>query len=220
MKIRIRSAKKGFTLIEILVVVAILAALAAIAWTAYDSIMGDKESKTAQMQIEKLAASMNDFMSNAENHDKILYGDGDENSATALYQMLYSDFDGDGQTDSIKGVALPVSCKELTYYDPSAGERPEGLLFTKTAAGQYVILDPWDRPYRYRLGYGKKGVRAIAGAKGSKMKRGKDVDKPRKGRGMNVDFDIFSLGEDGLGDGLNNKGENEDNISNIKFLTK
>ena len=50
------------------------------------------------------------------------------------------------------------------------------------------------------------------------MKRSKDVDKPRKGPGVNVDFDIFSLGPDGLGDGLSNKGENEDNVSNIKFL--
>ena len=38
--------------------------------------------------------------------------------------------------------------------------------------------------------------------------------------GINVDFDIFSLGEDGLGDGRTNKDENKDNISNIKFLVK
>lgn len=218
MKLRIHRASKGFTLIELLVVIAILAALAATAWVVVGSVTSKQDEQTAKAQITKLEASMNEFMSNAELHDKVLYGEGDENSAFALYKMLNSDFDGNGETDSVKGVALPLCCKELVYYDPASGERPEGLLFTKNEAGQLVILDPWGRGYRYRLGYARKGVRSSASAKGGKMKRSKDVDKPRKGPGVNVDFDIFSLGPDGLGDGLNNKGENEDNVSNIKFI--
>lgn len=218
MKLRNHSTSKGFTLIELLVVIAILAALAATAWVIVGSVTSKQDTQTAKAQISKLEASMNEFLSNAELHDKVLYGEGDENSAFALYKMLNSDFDGNGETDSVKGVALPLCCKELVYYDPDSGERPEGLLYTKNAAGQYVILDPWGNSYRYRLGYARKGVRSSAAAKGGKMKRAKDVDKPRKGPGINVDFDIFSLGPDGLGDGLSNKGENEDNISNIKFL--
>lgn len=218
MKLCNHKAAKGFTLIEILVVIAILAALSATAWVVVGSVTSKQDTKTAEMQIAKLAAGMTEFMSNAELHDKVLYGEGDENSAFALYKMLNSDFNGDGETDSVKGVSLPISCKELTYYDQGSGDKPEGLLYSKNEAGQFVILDPWGRGYRYRLGYGRKGVRSSAAAKGGKMKRSRDVDKPRKGPGVNVDFDIFSLGADGLGDGLSSKGENEDNVSNIKFI--
>lgn len=218
MKYRNLRTAKGFTLIEILVVIAILAALSATAWVVFDSVTDKQDKSTAEMQIGKLAACMTEFMSNAEMHDKVLYGEGDENSAFALYKMLNSDFNGDGESDSVKGVALPIACKELTYYDQGSGEKPEGLLYSKNEAGQFVILDPWGRGYRYRLGYGRKGVRSSAASKGGKVKRAKDADKPRKGPGVNVDFDIFTLGPDGLGDGLSKKGENEDNVSNIKFL--
>ena len=62
----------------------------------------------------------------------------------------------------------------------------------------YAILDPWGNPYCYRLGYSMKD------------------DSNRPGKGMNSDFDIFSRGPDGLGDGMDNRDENEDNISNVR----
>lgn len=211
MKLSINKQAKGFTLIEILVVIAILAALTAISWVAFGAVQSKEANNTANMHIEKIAAALNEYKANAPT--PMLWGDGDEASANALYQMLNSDFDGDGSPD--KG--LTPYCKELQYYDMGSGEKPEGILYTEVSKRKYAILDPWDNHYRYRLGYGQSGPKTHSD---KTSKRGKGGGKEQKGRGINVDFDVFSLGEDGLGDGKNNKGENEDNVSNIKFLTK
>ncbi len=209
MKLRIDRQAKGFTLIEILVVIAILAALGAISWVAVGAVQSKEAENTAQIHLEKIVAAMNEYKANATT--PMLWGDGDEDSANALYQMLNSDFDGDGNPD--KG--LTPACKELRFYDPTSGEKPEGLLYTEIGKRKYGIIDPWGSYFFYRLGYAQEGPKAHG-----KAKRSKGGDKKLKGKGLNVDFDIFSLGEDGLGDGKNNKGENEDNITNIKFLTK
>lgn len=210
MKLRTNRHAKGFTLIEVLVVIAIMAALAAISWVAVNSINSKEANNKAQTHIDTIAACLNEYKSNAPT--PMLWGNGDEDSANALYQMLNSDFDGDGSTD--KG--LTPFCKQLRYYDPTSGERPEGILYTSAGKNKYVILDPWDEPYYYRLGYGQKGP--VTHKSSGKTKAGKTTGKQMEGKGINVDFDIFSLGEDRKGDGKNNKGENKDNISNIKFL--
>lgn len=210
MKLRIDRHAKGFTLIEILVVIAILAALSSIAWVAVGAVQSKEAENTAQLHVEKIVASLNEYKANAET--PMLWGNGDEDSANTLYQMLNSDFDGDGSTD--KG--LTPYCKELKFYDPSTGEKPEGILYTEIGKRKYGILDPWGNYFRYRLGYAQSGPKSYGG----KSKRSKDGGKKQKGKGLNVDFDVFSLGEDGLGDGLDNKDDNADNISNIKFLTK
>ena len=41
-------------------------------------------------------------------------------------------------------------------------------------------------------------------------------ERGKPGKGVNPDFDIFSLGVDASGNGLSNKGKNEDNISNVR----
>ena len=210
MKLRTDKQVKGFTLIEVLVVIAILASLGAIAWVAVGSVQSKEAENTAQLHIEKIAASLNEYKANATT--PLLWGDGDEDSANALYQMLNSDFDGDGSPD--KG--LTSFCKELQYFDPESGERPEGILYTSIGKNKYAILDPWNRYYYYRLGYTLEGPKSY----GKSKRTSKGGSKNLKGKGLNVDFDIFSLGEDGVGNGKNNKGDNEDNISNIKFLTK
>ncbi|MBR5184660.1 MAG: type II secretion system protein [Akkermansia sp.] len=211
MKLRTNRKAKGFTLIEVLVVIAIMAALGAIAWVSVGVVQSKEANGTAQMHLDKIAAALNEYKANATT--PMLWGNGDEASANALYQMLNSDFDGDGNPD--KG--LTPYCKELRYYDPESGEKPEGIIYTNIGKNKHAILDPWNNYYFYRLGYSLEGPKSYSG-KGSK--RSKGGSQTQKGKGINVDFDIFSLGEDGLGDGRTNKDENKDNISNIKFLVK
>ncbi len=213
MKLLHNRQAKGFTLIEILVVIAIMASLGAIAWVAYGAIDKKKQNNLTQQNINALATCLNSYFNNTTNTDKtpILWADGGMESANALYQMLNCDFDGDGKTD--KG--LTPFCKELVRYEPEDESKPEGIHYRSIGNRKFAIIDAWGNPICYRLGYAKTGAKLKPGKKSRNNEK-----ETVKGKGINSDFDIYSLGEDGLGDGRTNKDENEDNISNIKFLTK
>ena len=127
-----------------------------------------------------------------------------------LYSALYCDHDNDGEPDK-----NPKTNEELVPYCEAivpveslkkAEEIPNGIIATKVSmkgggkkkSKYYAIIDPWGKPYCYRLGFSMKD------------------DNNRTGKGANSDFDIFSRGPDGLGDGRDNLDETEDNISNVR----
>lgn len=210
MKLQINRKAAGFTLIEILVAIAILATLAAGAWQAKGWLDAKQLNTVAQTQVETLSAAMNAYR--ADNGDILPAGRGDAVSATELYSALYRDADNDGEPDKdSSGVTLMPYCKQLVIIENTKdGEREEGIpcikvkVSGKNAKGKrvkgkhYAIIDPWNQPYRYRLGC-------------------EAMDEDGKvGKGINPDFDIFSLGPDGKGSGLTKDGDNEDNVSNIK----
>lgn len=210
MKLARNKQRKGFTLIEILVVIAIMSALGAIAWVAYGAIESRKQNNTTQQHVDMLATCLTDYFSNAKAQDPILWADGGEEGAVALYKMLSGDFDCDGKTD--KG--RTAYCKQLVHNDPNDTTKQEGIPFHSIGKNKYAIVDAWGRPISYRLGYGKDGTKNTKAGSSTRNK----AKETEKGTGINADFDIYSLGEDGLGNGRTNKDENEDNISNIKFL--
>lgn len=209
MKLATKPNKGGFTLMEILIVIAILAFLAAGVWEAKSLIEGRQLRSTAQTQIAQMETAMNAYR--ADNGDVCPYARGDEWSSHILYEALSCDEDNDGEPDKDKstGITRMPYCETLVVVDTKSGEQMEGIpvvkvrISAKSESGRvrgkyYLIFDPWGKPYRYRLGC------ELADEKG------------RVGRGINPDFDIFSLGADGLGNGLTNANENEDNISNIR----
>ncbi len=208
MKLHTAQQHKGFTLVEILVVITILASLGAISWGIFSALGSKDEETKAKTEIAMMEAKLNEYKSSEELG--LLYADDYEEGAFALYQMLKGDFNGDGSTD--KG--RTCYCDQLVYVAPGSNEKPEGILYTEIPGKkrQYGILDPWGNFYSYRLGCEQKGVPAI-GKKTTKTKK-------KQGNGLNVDFDIYSRGEDGIGDGLNKSGDNEDNISNVKIFLK
>lgn len=211
MKLRTHKAAAGFTLIEILVAIAILATLAAGAWQAKGWIDGKQLRTQAETQIGQLSLAMNAYR--ADNGDVLPHGKGDAASAAILYSALYCDEDSDGEPDKDPntGTTRMPYCEQLIIIqNTKSKEREEGIpcikvkISGKDAKGarikgkRYAIIDPWNQPYRYRLGC---EVTDEAG---------------KTGMGINPDFDIFSLGADGKGDGLTKDGDNEDNISNIQ----
>lgn len=205
---RFTAVRKGFTLVEILIATAILAALAAGMWeaSAYAKNKGLKNTATSQVQL--LEAAMNAYR--ADSGGTLPFGRGDEYSSHVLYKALFCDEDNDGEPDELDGTPLMPYCNSLVVIkNKKEAEQEEGIpvmraKITTKADGKRVsgkfllIMDPWGNPYRYRLGYDTED------------------EKGKTGPGINPDFDIFSLGGDGLGDGKTNDGDNEDNITNIR----
>ncbi|MBQ2378787.1 MAG: type II secretion system protein [Akkermansia sp.] len=210
MKYRTNKPAAGFTLIEILVVIAILATLAAGAWTAKGWIDNKQLTTTAESHIGLMSQAMNAYR--ADNGDILPHGKGDAISANILYTALYCDEDNDGNPDKDEnGSTRMPYCEQLIIIENTKSkEREEGIpcikikLSGKDVKGKkfkgkrYAIIDPWNNPYRYRLGC------EVADEDG------------KVGMGINPDFDIFSLGPDAKGDGLTKDGDNTDNISNIQ----
>ena len=201
-----KQTAKGFTLVEVLIAVALLAMLAAGMWVAVASHQNRKLVKKAEMEISLLTACMNEYRT--DNGGILPFGRGDEESSNILYRALSCDDDGDGEPDNIRGVTrMPYCTTFAVIKNTKESEQGEGIPVLKAriqvkGKGKrktMVILDPWGRPYRYRLGCEAED------------------ENGKSGKGINGDFDIFSQGPDGLGDSTNKDPENEDNVSNIKF---
>lgn len=211
MKLRVNNNPTGFTLIEILVTIAIIATLAATAWVAKGLVDSKQRDSLAKTQISLLAQGMNAYR--ADNGDILPSGKGDAVSASTLYSALYRDEDHDGNPDKdSNGSTLMPYCDQLIIItNTKSPEREEGIPCIRVKINgtdndgnrirgkRYAIIDPWNQPYRYRLGCEVMD------------------ENGRTGTGVNPDFDIFSLGPDGRGDGLTKEGENEDNLSNINL---
>lgn len=202
------NGKPGFTLVEIFVVIAILAVLGTMGWQATKLVKSRRMYKTAEIQIGQMETGLNAYRQ--DYGDALPYGDGDDWSGHVLYSALFCDEDNDGEPDKdpeTNETRLPY-CEAIVTVESlkHAEEIPNGLLATKISmkssgkkkSKYYAILDPWNNPYCYRLGFSMKD------------------DSNRPGKGINSDFDLFSRGPDGLGDGMDNLNENEDNISNVR----
>lgn len=199
----------GFTLIEVIVVIAIVATLAVLGWVATNHVRTSQQKEQAKIHISQLELAMTNYRQ--DHGDVMPTGKGDEWSAHVLYAALYCDENNDGEPDTDKntGEQMVPYCEAIKPIATTKHmkEVANGILSTripltpphaKKAKKYYVILDPWGKPYRYRLGYELR-----------------DADN-KVGNGINPDFDIFSLGVDGAGNGRTNTGNNEDNISNIR----
>lgn len=205
---RFTAIRKGFTLVEILIATAILAALAAGMWEASAYAKNKGLKNTANSQVQLLETALNGYRT--DSGGTLPFGRGDEYSSHVLYKALFCDENNDGEPDEVDGSMMMPYCPSLVVIkNKKEGEQEEGIpvmraKITTKADGKrvsgkfFVILDPWGNPYRYRLGYDTED------------------EKGKTGPGINPDFDIFSLGGDGLGDGKTNDGENEDNVSNIR----
>ncbi len=201
-------ARRGFTLIEILIVVAIMASLALVMWEAQGWVQGKSLRSQAESEISVLEASLN--ACKADNGGILPFARGDEYSSHILYKALSCDEDNNGEPDEENGSVRMPYCSTLSIIkNKKDKEVMEGIPAqkakitakdgSKRITGKFfLIYDPWGNPYRYRLGFESED------------------EKGKSGSGVNPDFDIFSLGPDGLGDGLTNDGDNKDNVSNVR----
>ncbi|MDO4220973.1 MAG: prepilin-type N-terminal cleavage/methylation domain-containing protein [Akkermansia sp.] len=199
-----RHGAGAFTLVEILICIAILALLSVILLEVRGYINNKKLQNTAQNQIALLETGLNNYRS--DNAGNLPDGDGDEFSSHTLFASLYRDANNDGIPDKESDVQLPPYTDAFAVIqDTKARSELDGIPVIKqqvrTTKGRkklWVIQDPWGNLYRYRLGFDQEN------------------SKGKPGKGFNPDFDIFSLGGDGLGDNTSNEGENADNVSNVR----
>lgn len=210
---RYRNSKHagGFTLLEVIVTISILVVLSTMGWQATKLVRSRQMNKTAEVQIAQLETGMNNYRQDFG--DVLPTGAGDLWSAHVLYMALYCDEDNDGEPDidkktkeqrvpyceAIKPVASTKHITELANGIPATKVQMRAPNSSKRVKKKYyAIIDPWGKPYRYRLGYEMRDTHH------------------KEGTGLNPDFDIFSQGEDGVGDGRTQEGDNEDNVSNIR----
>lgn len=204
-----KHGKPGFTLIEVFVVIAILAMLGTLGWQATKLVKSRELNKKAEIEIALLENGLNTYRQ--DYGDVLPAGEGDAWSAHSLYSALFCDADNDGEPDRDPQTNEPkipyCEAIEPIESDKHAAEVPNGKIIAtkrpistpgKKKKKYYILKDPWGNPYRYRLGYEMKD------------------ENNRPGKGINSDFDIFSCGPDGLGDGMDNLNDNEDNVSNVR----
>lgn len=177
---------------EIMVVIMIIAVLMTFVVGAMQWVETRKNEEQARVTVARIAQVLQEFK--AEN-GYLPDGDGSEASSGNLYKALFGDYKNTGVPNKDRsGKRNTVYMEEL---DPAQqGKTP---LVMQSTSGQYLIVDPWGAPYRYRLGWQEKD------------------SKGKEGPGQNPDFDIWSVGKDGdTNPKINNKtGPNEDDIGNM-----
>ncbi len=204
------SSLRGFTLVEVFVVIAILAVLGTMTWQAVGMLNNREMNKTAEIQVAQLEAAMNAYRTDFA--DMLPGGDGSEWSSHVLYSALNCDADNDGEPDLDKKTGQPFApyCDSFAISENNKNreEVSNGIPVMKKAVklpGRrkkkkvFVIFDPWGGTFRYRLGFELR-----------------DAQSRKHGEGINPDFDIYSLGADALGDAKNDQDDNSDNVTNIR----
>lgn len=132
---KIPKYRSGFTLIEVLLVVALIVVLAGLGLTSFNYVQNTKRSKQTLLQIKEMSAAI----SNMQMSRQALQGaDGSEGSSVVLYQMLSGDANSDGQLDPDTQV----------FVQGMVGQTNKGKY---TVSEQFEIVDPYGSPYRYQF---------------------------------------------------------------------
>lgn len=211
---RLRAAQ-GFTLMEILVVMAIIVVLATLTISIYTWLETKKNEQTTEAIVRKIDMGMESYHND---HDRYPYGtespfrnqgiavgNGEEYSSNVVYMALFGDYKNQGvpQKDAI------IYNEELNPSNqPKSNPTVRQINVTNKAGEQvslYILSDPWGAPYRYRLGSSQSLPSKSTNAANLKM-----------GPGINPGYDFWSFGKDGDSDLKDlSAEENQDDIGNL-----
>ena len=132
-----RNTARGFTLIEVLIVMAIIAVLAALSIGGFQYVRDKQKFSSAELQIGLLSKALEEYkLDNGEYPDVT--------STNELFQALYWDTDDDG-TGADTDDDQKIYVAELNPGNNSQ----KWISGTGSTA---TIIDPWGQEYIYRIG--------------------------------------------------------------------
>jgi general secretion pathway protein G len=175
MKTTSRRGEAAFSLIEILVVMAIIAVLAAVTVGGTSFVKTKQQLSQAEIQIQLLTKTLEEYKLDTGSYPVTPDSPDGRNTSDILFNALYWDSDDD---DEGAGVGREEGDKDQkTYLADLDPETSKQKWTNKPASDKTKILDPWKNEYRYRS------------AKDSTGRDNPSTDNP--------DFDLWSSGPDG-----------------------
>ena len=174
MKTHFKRASRGFSLTEMLVVIAIIAILAALTISGMNYVEAKKARDAARVQIGLLSTALQEYFA-----DYGTYPGSDPaetQDSSVVFAALYPETDASGATLDGRRIYLPELDPDNDrqgWLDGREWGSASGVSLsingTVTSARGFPIIDPWGNPYQYR----------------------------RPGKRNPEEFDIFSMGKDG-----------------------
>lgn len=137
---RTRSQHRGFSLVELLVVISIIVVLAAIVIAAMISVNRTKDIKQTRVTIQNIRLKLEEYA----NENNGIYPTGDDSSSSAIFRALSGDGTGQGQAPE-----NPVYWSELNNRKNPA--------LIGTVQGKKIILDGFGNSIRYRAAFDTNG---------------------------------------------------------------
>lgn len=139
--VRIRRAATGFSLMELVVVVALIAVLAALSMVGYSLMERKKANDTATVQVKLLENALQAYEADNRGYPQNSNAEG-LNGSEIIFKALYQDpFEA----------GTPVYLAALEP-DTNAEGKSGGQAWIRKTALSAEIVDPWGNPYRYRSG--------------------------------------------------------------------
>jgi prepilin-type N-terminal cleavage/methylation domain-containing protein len=140
MKTNTRKKLGGFTLVEILVVIAIIASLAGVSLVAYNTLYLSGQDTATEARIKLMSSEIEAIV--LEFPDELTGNfDGGETSTLEIYKLLSGD--SNGAPDGV------ISGQEIS--GPMSGD----LIGSKWVNSSYMLVDAWKKPLRFRRTGGK-----------------------------------------------------------------
>jgi general secretion pathway protein G len=176
MKRKHRKLRTGFTLVEVMVVIAIIVILAALVIGGTGFVKESQDKKKAQVQIALLSKAIEEYKLDMGAYPGTADTDVNGDVSEQLYQALFKD-----GYDYTNPASPPAPWTKATkIYLPELDPRTSKMKWVDVSTAvdppiSLKIKDPWGANYRYRIGT----------------------------NAQNPDFDLWSLGKDGKTDASN-----------------
>lgn len=190
------SATRGFTLIEILVVIAMITILAGFLLVGLQSVKSKQANAKARVQIQLLCKAIEDYKLDNGAYPNVTSGNGTNDLYKALFYTGYTNSQSSGSGNQT------IYCADLNPLQKKQGWIKDTGASATSFNANAIIIDPWSNEYIYRTATTTSATGATT-----------------QNFSWNPDFDIWSKGKDGQTNATSpvrlNAAVNNDDIGNF-----